>query len=80
MYPTEAGIVQSSIISPTLINFAFYGLEKHIAHNFKPRSMLRIQHKRATRLNMVKYADDFIVTGQRFFNNSSVLKPALTIF
>lgn len=67
IYPTEADTPQGGIISPTLANFALNGLEEHIAANFKPEKGLTSKgklRKKATKLNGVRYADDFIVTGQ----------------
>jgi RNA-directed DNA polymerase len=55
VYPTEAGTPQGGIASPTLANMTLDGLErvaKHAAHN---------SHK----VNVVKYADDFIITADR---------------
>ena len=67
LYPTEPGTTQDDIISPTLANFVLNGLEKHIGDNFKPgyeRMSNGLYYRRATMLNIVRYADDFMVTGQ----------------
>lgn len=59
-YPTEAGTPQGGIISPTLANFALDGLERLLATHFgKPDSPKRKRSK----INLVRYADDFVITG-----------------
>jgi len=58
LYPTEAGTPQGGIISPTLANMALDGLEQTLRNRF-------IGKKRSNKhmVNIVRYADDFIVTG-----------------
>lgn len=53
-YPTKQGTPQGGIISPTLANMTLDGLEKAI-HKAVPRR---------SRVNFVRYADDFIITGK----------------
>ncbi|MEQ5838397.1 group II intron reverse transcriptase/maturase [Paraburkholderia acidicola] len=58
---TEAGTPQGGIISPTLANVTLNGLEQGLdAH-------LRAKYKTATvkklKVNVVRYADDFVITG-----------------
>ena len=52
LYPTDEGTPQGGIISPTLANIALNGLEMEIKNS----------SKRGEKVNMVRYADDFIVT------------------
>ena len=54
LFPTQAGTPQGGIISPILCNLALDGLQDviHIG-----------RAKRRRKLNYVRYADDFIVTG-----------------
>lgn len=54
LYPTEAGTPQGGIISPILCNLALDGLQEFIHHG---------RAKRRRKLNYIRYADDFIVTG-----------------
>ena len=57
---TEAGTPQGGIISPTLANMALDGLEKELANHFGEKASRKIrQHK----TYMVRYADDFIISG-----------------
>ena len=60
LFPTEAGTPQGGIISPTLANMTLDGLEKLLAANF-PRKGKR--NGRSFKVNLVRYADDFIITG-----------------
>ena len=53
LYPTEDGTPQGGIISPVLANFALDGLE------IKLKTAFRWQDK----VNLIRYADDFIITG-----------------
>jgi RNA-directed DNA polymerase len=55
LYPTEDGTPQGGIISPTLANLALDGLHALLKDHF-PQSQ---RHK----VNLVRYADDFIITG-----------------
>ena len=59
LFPTEAGTPQGGIISPTLANMALDGLEKRLAERFPKRSGKGPYHK----VNLIRYADDFIITG-----------------
>jgi RNA-directed DNA polymerase len=54
LHPTEDGTPQGGIISPVLANMALDGLEKELKNNF--------DRKPHTKVNFVRYADDFIVT------------------
>lgn len=53
-YPTRKGVPQGGIISPVLANMTLDGLEKMILQSVPYRS----------RVNFIRYADDFIVTGK----------------
>ena len=60
LFPTEAGTPQGGIISPTLANMVLNGLEQRLRQAFpKGASKGRTNPK----VNLVRYADDFIVTG-----------------
>ncbi len=55
---TEAGTPQGGIISPTLANIALDGLESALKqHLGKTRA-------KTLKINVVRYADDFVITGQ----------------
>ncbi len=58
--PTESGTPQGGIISPTLANLALDGLGPLLAERFgAPDSAKAYRHK----VNLVRYADDFVITG-----------------
>jgi RNA-directed DNA polymerase len=59
LYPTEEGTPQGGIISPAIANMALDGLEQQLRKRFP--SLLR--HGRRPKVNLARYADDFIVTG-----------------
>ncbi|GBC59383.1 group II intron reverse transcriptase/maturase [Desulfonema ishimotonii] len=52
-HPTEAGTPQGGIISPVLANMALDGMD----------ALLKKHFKKAQKIHMVRYADDFIITG-----------------
>ena len=54
-HPTTAGTPQGGVISPVLMNLTLDGLEALLAERFPPRS--------GAKVNFVRYADDFIITG-----------------
>jgi RNA-directed DNA polymerase len=66
LFPTEAGTPQGGVISPTLSNHALNGLQNLLLQRFPHR----VQKGKGTErkgytsgVNLVRYADDFIVTG-----------------
>src|SRR5271169_2010602 len=61
LFPTEAGTPQGGIISPTLANMTLDGLEKLLAEHF-PRHMWKDGGQWTPKVNLVRYADDFITT------------------
>lgn len=62
LFPTEEGTPQGGIISPTLANMTLDGLQTMLAKKFRSRGI----SKKAIppKVNLVRYADDFIVTGR----------------
>ncbi len=69
-YPTRKGTPQGGIISPTLANMALDGVEE-VIHRAVPRR---------SRVNFVRYADDFIVTGKSERLLVEHVKPAVERF
>jgi RNA-directed DNA polymerase len=70
VFPTDAGSPQGGIASPTLANMALDGLEsvaqKAAAHNQK--------------INVIRYADDFVITGASKEVLETRGKPAVVTF
>ncbi len=62
LFPTEAGTPQGGIISPTLANMTLDGLERLLAKHF-PKEKWKDSKIWRPKVNLVRYADDFIVTG-----------------
>src|SRR5271155_1027327 len=62
LFPTEAGTPQGGTISPTLANLTLDGLEKRLAANF-PRQGWKNRQRWTPKVNLIRYADDFIITG-----------------
>ncbi len=59
LYPTEAGTPQGGICSPVLANMALDGLEARLREKFPQRADGSYKGK----ISLIRYADDFIVTG-----------------
>jgi len=69
-YPTRKGTPQGGIISPTLANMTLDGLEDLI-HEVVPRR---------SRVNFIRYADDFIITGKSKTILEKNVLPAVKAF
>ena len=70
LYPSRKGTPQGGVISPTLANMTLDGLER-VVRNAVPRR---------SRVNFVRYADDFIVTGKSKRLLIKRVKPAIEAF
>src|SRR5262249_6320773 len=58
----QAGTPQGGSISPTLANMTLDGLEQLLAQHF-PRERWREGKRWRPKVNLVRYEDDFIITG-----------------
>jgi len=58
LYPTETGVPQGGVASPVLMNLALNGLESYLKGAL-PRRQGNVQ----TKVHVIKFADDFVVTG-----------------
>ena len=73
MFPTEEGTPQGGIISPTLANMTLDGLQKVLAEKYK---RVRIKGKLySPMVNLVRYADDFIITCENRETLEKEIKP-----
>ena len=70
LYPSRKGTPQGGIISPTLANMTLDRLER-VVHNAVPRR---------SRVNFVRYADDFIITGKSKRLLEEHVRPAVEAF
>ena len=59
LHPTEEGTPQGGIISPVLANIVLDGLEGHLANSFGRR-----RNGAFAMVHLVRYADDFVITGR----------------
>ena len=75
LHPTEAGTPQGGIISPVAANLTLDGLEAVLRERFP-----QLGHGRSDLVNMVRYADDFIITGRTKQLLETEVKPLVTEF
>lgn len=69
LYPTEAGTPQGGVISATLANMTLDGLEAELK-----------KFRRQDKVHMVRYADDFIITGDSKELLENEIKPLVEKF
>ena len=69
-YPSRKGTPQGGIISPTLANMTLDGLEEAVRRAVPRRS----------RVNFVRYADDFVITGKSKQLLERDIKPMVEVF
>lgn len=64
LFPTDEGTPQGGVISPILANMALDGMQKVLSDRFHTNQLGKIdlRFKNAHKVNLVRYADDFIVT------------------
>ena len=76
LYPTEAGVPQGGICSPVIANLTLDGLERLLRAHYPPNT------KRAQRakVNLVRYCDDFIITGSSQAVLAQEVKPLVEHF
>lgn len=74
LFPTNAGTPQGGIISPVAMNMTLDGLEARLAEKF-PKAK-----RTGLKMNMVRYADDFIITGHSKEWLEDEVKPVLVEF
>ncbi len=79
LYDTISGTPQGGIISPVLANLALDGLEARLREAF-PRRGKGSERGRAAQVHLIRYADDFIITGNSEELLSSQVKPLVEAF
>jgi RNA-directed DNA polymerase len=75
-HDTEAGTPQGGIISPTLANMALDGIEQLLHQRYWSAAKKQILRK----VHLVRYADDFIVTGDSKELLEDEIKPMIAEF
>jgi RNA-directed DNA polymerase len=74
LFPTEAGTPQGGIISPTLANLTLDGLERLLKETFSGKRTSNLK------VNLIRYADDFIITGTTKDMLENEVKPRVEQF
>ena len=74
LFPTDAGTPQGGIISPVAANMTLDGLEAMLAAKFPPAKRMGLK------MHMVRYADDFIITGNSKEWLEQEVKPTVVEF
>jgi RNA-directed DNA polymerase len=77
LFPTEAGTPQGGVISPVLANLALDGLEALLRKQFGGGDE---QRARRNQVNLIRYADDFVITGRSPELLERAVKPLLEAF
>jgi RNA-directed DNA polymerase len=77
-----AGVSQGGTISPTISNMVLDKLSNHIEKAVKPYTTKKgnTLTKYNTKVTMIRYADDFVVTGSTKEILENVVKPAIIDF
>jgi RNA-directed DNA polymerase len=76
LYATEAGTPQGGICSPVLANMTLDGLERKLRERYPKATRLSRQAK----VNLIRYADDFIITGSSLELLETEVKPLVEQF
>jgi RNA-directed DNA polymerase len=76
LQPTEEGTPQGGIASPVMANLTLDGLEKLIREKY-PRGK---RQRQKAKVNLVRYADDFIITGASREILEDEVKPLVETF
>ena len=74
-HPTEEGTPQGGIISPVLANLALDGLEARLREHFP-----NPHQAQAAQVHLVRYADDFVITGRSRELLEHEVKPLVAAF
>ena len=78
LHRTEMGTPQGGIISPTLANITLNGLETHLKRHIV--ALLGAKKALTARVHVVRYADDFVVTGCSKELLETVVRPWIEAF
>ena len=78
LYKTEEGTMQGGIISPTLANMVLDGIQPMLAKKYYRHTRNGKQY--SPMVNLVRYADDFIITSAERDVLEKEIKPMLVTF
>lgn len=76
LHPTEEGTPQGGIISPVLANLTLDGLESLLREHYPSNT----QKSYRAQVNLVRYADDFVITGSSRDLLETQVKPLISAF
>ena len=76
LYPTEAGGPQGGICSPVIANLTLDRLERLLRAHYPPHT----QRAQRAKVNLVRYCDDFIITGSSPAVLEQEVKPLVEHF
>lgn len=76
IHPTDAGTPQGGICSPVLANMTLDGLERALAEKIRPTT----RQGRKAMVHLVRYADDFLITGRSKEVLEQEVKPTIEAF
>lgn len=77
LFPTDAGTPQGGIISPTLANMTLDKLQAKLEAKFGRKNSRKASENQ---VNLVRYADDFIITGKSKDVLANEVKPLVEEF
>ena len=77
---TWEGTPQGGVISPTLANLVLDGLIEELDRRFVYKNRKGIRHTNRHQINAVRYADDFVITGQSREFLTEVVIPSVNDF
>jgi RNA-directed DNA polymerase len=80
LHETTDGTPQGGIISPALSNCALDGLERLLREKFPPKKPLSSFGDKLPCVNLIRYADDFIITGRTKELLEGEIKPLVEQF
>lgn len=76
LHPTEEGTPQGGVCSPVLANFTLDGLEARLREKYPKAS----RRSRQAKVNLVRFADDFIITGATKELLENEIRPLVETF
>jgi len=79
LHPTDEGTPQGGICSPVIANMVLDGLEARLREVF-PTETTRGGKSYSAKVNLIRYADDFVITGRSKEQLDTEVKPLVEQF
>src|SRR5438309_7739532 len=79
LYPTKEGTPQGGCISPVIANMTLDGLETRLQEAF-PQKVKRKDGRYASKVHLIRFADDFVITGRSKEQLENEVKPLVEHF